>query len=132
MTDQTSATATDPLIREEDIRRLVHRFYGKVRANPDLAPIFATKIDDADWPEHLETMCDFWSSLMLATGRFKGRPMPKHRAIADIARPEHFEIWLGLFREAATETQRPDIAAAFVDRAVRIAVTLQAGMYRAA
>ena len=28
------------------------------------------------WPRHLGKMCDFWSSTLLRTGRYDGRPLP--------------------------------------------------------
>lgn len=115
------------LVSEEDISRLVEHFYELIRADPELGPIFNAKIDD--WAPHLATMCDFWSSVMLTTGRFKGQPMPKHIALAEFVEPRHFDIWLALFRRAANDVCAPEIASAFVSRAERIAASLQAGMY---
>lgn len=54
-------------ISDDGIRRLVDVFYAKVRADPDLAPIFERAIP-GDWGPHLATMRDFWSSLMLTSG----------------------------------------------------------------
>lgn len=116
-------------ITEDDIARLVDHFYGLVRADPELGPIFASKI--ADWGPHLSTMRDFWSSVMLKTGRFHGQPMPKHAALVPLVTPDHFQTWLRLFRQAAAEICAPDAAAEFVDRAERIAQSLQFGMYGA-
>ena len=114
-------------VTEEDIARLVDHFYGLVRADADLGPIFAAKI--SDWGPHLATMRDFWSSVMLKTARFAGRPMPKHAALVPMVTPRHFDIWLGLFRQAVGDLFAPEIAAVFIDRAERIAQSLQLGMY---
>ena len=61
-------------IDEAMIERLVHGFYDGVRGDPVLGPIFAERIDD--WGPHLQRMVDFWSSVMLMTGRYHGQPLP--------------------------------------------------------
>ena len=118
-------------IDEQVIHDLVHRFYARVRVDAVLGPIFAAEIDD--WPVHLEKMCAFWSSVTLMSGRYKGHPMVAHAKIPGISR-SHFERWLELFREAAKEICTPPAAWLFVDRAERIAQSLQIGiaMHRSA
>jgi hemoglobin len=111
-------------IDEAMIRRLVHRFYGDVRADPLLGPIFEARI--ADWDAHLAKLCDFWSSIALMTGRFHGRPMQAHLPLPIVA--GHFERWLALFRTAAAEVCPPPASAFFVERAERIAESLQLGI----
>ena len=73
-------------------------------------------------------MCAFWSSVRLTSGRYKGSPMlaPLRLKSAD---PAHFERWLELFRQTATETCPPEAAVAFVLRAENIAKSLQLGMF---
>ena len=70
------------LISEEDIAGLVPVFYGRVRKDPMLGPIFNGAIED--WPEHIEKLRAFWSSVMLGSGRYKGQPMPAPEAAAVI------------------------------------------------
>lgn len=113
-----------PDISEAVIETLVRHFYGRVREDRLLGPIFADKIQD--WEPHLRTMMDFWSSVTLMTGRFHGQPMQKHMAIPNLG-PEHFSRWLGLFQASAREVLSPDIAAIFIDRAERIADSLLRG-----
>lgn len=67
-------------VSENSIRELVDAFYVKVRADPELAPIFARAIP-GDWQPHLTQMYAFWSSVMLTTGRYKGNPVAKHLVI---------------------------------------------------
>ncbi len=112
-------------VSEEMIHELVHGFYAKVRTDPLLGPIFNRVIHD--WDTHLTKMCDFWSSVMLMSGRFKGAPMPAHIRIAEISGP-HFERWLQLFRLTAHEVCPPDAAALFIARAEMIAQSLQLGI----
>lgn len=103
------------------LTRLVHGFYDRIRADPLLGPIFATRVDD--WAPHLEKMVDFWSSVALMTGRYHGAPMPKHLPLPVEA--EHFERWLDLFRQTAIEVCPPEGAALVIDRATRIAASIQ-------
>ena len=53
------------------------------------------------------------------TGRYQGRPMPKHIAIPELS-DAHFVRWLALFRDTVEELCPPEVAALFVERAERI------------
>jgi len=108
------------------IRRLVHGFYDKVRADPILSPIFAAHIPDARWPAHLERMCAFWSSVALVNGAYQGRPMQAHQPL-DVQASD-FDRWLMLFRTTAQELTPPAAARHFIERAERIAKSLEAGI----
>jgi hemoglobin len=111
-------------IDEAVIRRFVHAFYDRMRADPALGPIFAARI--ADWPSHLDRMCAFWSSVILMTGRYHGRPMQAHAPLpVDGA---HFDRWLALFAAVAHETCPPDAAKHFVGKAKIIAESLELGI----
>jgi len=111
-------------IDEAMIERLVHAFYAKVRADDLLGPVFAARI--ADWGPHLERMCRFWSAVALMSGRYHGNPMAKHLALPVDA--GHFDRWLALFEETAGEVCPPRAAAHFVERAHRIAESLELGV----
>jgi hemoglobin len=116
-----------PTIDEEMVKQLVHGFYTHVRADPEIGPIF-NRVVGTDWDSHLAKMCDFWSSVTLMTGRYKGNPMIAHMRLKTV-RPEHFQRWLTLFRKAAHEICPPDIAELFIGRAENIARSLQLGMF---
>lgn len=111
-------------IDENMIRRLVHEFYARVRKDALLAPIFDARIDD--WEPHLERMCAFWSSVALLTGRYHGRPMEKHLPLPVDRR--HFDRWLALFEDTADAVCGPTAADHFIERARRIAESLEAGI----
>lgn len=117
---------TEPSITDDDIRRLVSEFYSRVRADELLGPIFNGAIDD--WPEHLWKLQDFWSSVMLATGRYKGHPMGAHLKHHEQMTPEAFERWLGLWRQTTTDVLSPEAAEAFQATAGRIAQSFQLGV----
>ncbi len=113
-------------VTESMIHQLVHGFYAVIRKDPALGPIFNREIGD-NWDAHLARMCDFWSSVMLMTGRFKGAPMTAHARIPEI-RPTHFARWLHLFKVAAEELCPPEAAVLFVAKSEAIALSLQRGM----
>ncbi|MCG2596435.1 DUF1971 domain-containing protein [Achromobacter insuavis] len=108
-------------ITEDDIQRLVHRFYARVRQDAALGPIFNARV--TDWPAHLSMLCDFWSALLLETRRFKGAPIPAHARIPDLSWPL-FQRWLALFHEVTAELGPPALQARADAMAERIAAKL--------
>ena len=64
-------------IDEAMIAGVVHGFYDRVRADPLLAPVFAARIADKDWPAHLGRMVRFWAAVVLMDGGYHGRPMQR-------------------------------------------------------
>jgi hemoglobin len=111
-------------ITEAMIERLVRSFYDKVREDEMLGPVFDARI--ADWEPHLAQMCAFWSSVALMSGRYHGAPMPKHLPLpVDAA---HFDRWLALFEEAVGEVCPLTAQDHFLERARRIAASLELGI----
>jgi len=104
---------------EDLVAAVVAAFYGRARQDDLLGPVFNRVIAADEWPAHLATISDFWSSMLLGTGSYGGRPMPKHLAISELS-DAHFARWLSLFRATVEELCAPDVAALFVDRAERI------------
>ena len=117
-------TQTHDEITEANIEELVHTFYAKVCEDDLIGPIFNETIV-GDWGPHLVTMVDFWSSVMLMSGAYKGNPQIKHRQLASL-KAEYFPRWLALFEETADELFSPELAAAFVGKAQRISESLKA------
>ena len=115
-------------LTEEDIAAVVDAFYAKVRRDPALGPVFARAIADDAWPEHLAIIRDFWSSVMLKTGRYRRNPFAAHLRVEGI-KPELFDRWLALFRETCAELLAPAQAEALHGKAVMIADSLKAGLF---
>jgi hemoglobin len=113
-------------IDEQALTILVETFYARVREDDLIGPVFNNAI--ADWPEHLEKLQSFWSSVMLTSGRYKGRPLPAHVRHADSISPASFERWLGLWRETTESLFAAGPAAALQDKAERIAESLSLGI----
>lgn len=116
----------DREISEESLTLLVDAFYAKVRRDAELGPVFNAAIDD--WPEHLEKLQAFWSSVMLTTGRYKGQPMAAHIKHGAAIRPAMFERWLALWSETTAELMAPEAAAALQAKAERIGESLTLGL----
>jgi hemoglobin len=115
---------TDPKISEQQISTLVDRFYEKVRLDPDIGPIFNAIV--GDWPHHLATLKDFWSTVLLTTGRYKGQPLMTHLQLP--LDPDHFSRWLALFAETANEVLTPAIAGTVIAKSERIAENFKLGI----
>jgi hemoglobin len=123
------AAITEEIVRrtgidEAMIERLVRSFYDEVRRDALLGPIFAARI--SDWDHHIAKLCDFWSSIALLTGRYHGQPMRAHLPLPVEA--AHFAHWLGLFEATARRVCPPAAAEHFLERARRIAESLQLGI----
>ncbi|MGD8427730.1 MAG: group III truncated hemoglobin [Balneolaceae bacterium] len=85
---------------DEDIRKVVHTFYGKVQEDERLGYIF-NDFAKVNWDIHLPKMVNFWSNLLFQTGRYKGRPFRKHLPLP--IRQRDFSRWYNLFEETIDE-----------------------------
>ncbi len=106
------------------IRRLVTAFYARAREDALLGPVFGAHI--VEWDAHLARMCSFWASVALMSGSYHGNPMGRHLGLPVDA--QHFDRWLALFEETAAEVCPPAAADHFIERARRIAQSLELGI----
>lgn len=110
------------------IALLVDAFYDRIRVHDVLGPIFNDAIGD-DWTPHLTRMKVFWSSVVLKTATYSGKPVPKHKQLSDV-HSAHFDMWLALFRETLDDVApSPAVADYFMTRADRIGRSLQLAMF---
>lgn len=123
-TSEIGFTSFQPSLNEENIALLVQTFYGRAREDDLLGPIFSVAV--ADWDHHLAQICDFWSSMMLRTGRYNGRPMRPHLMLPLTG--AHFDRWLALFEPTTREIFDADVADAIILRARRIADSFEMGI----
>lgn len=84
----------------EDVKVMVDEFYGKIRKDELLGPIFENIIQDR-WPEHLEKMYSFWQTILLEERTYSGRPFVPHMNLP--VEQKHFDRWLFLFSETVDE-----------------------------
>ena len=73
----------------------------------------------------LATMRDFWSSVMLTSGRYKGNPVAVHLRIEGME-PRLFDRWLELFGETCSDLFDESLAETLRAKALRIAESSKA------
>lgn len=119
-------------VTRADIEKLLPHFYASVRHNERLGPIFHKHVGltDPEWAPHLAKIGNFWANVMLKERAYHGNPMQVHLCIPEI-RPEDFDIWLGLFDQAAQDVLTPEKADAFSILAHRIGRSLAMGIAQA-
>jgi hemoglobin len=109
------------------IVQLVDTFYGRVREDAVLGPVFEARLA-GHWQEHMPRMVAFWTKVLLDTGEFQGNVFGKHMALSGIDK-EHFVRWLTLFKMSAIEVFGVDGAGDAILVANRIASSLQLGFF---
>ena len=114
-------TLTD-ILSLEDVKLLVNTFYGKVREDKLIGPIFDERIQDR-WPEHLAKMYTFWQTVLLGEHTYYGSPFPPHAKLP--VEKIHFERWLTLFSETLNELFTGEIAVEAMWRANKMAEMFQ-------
>jgi hemoglobin len=114
-------------LNRASIATLVNDFYGDIRSESLLGPVFNGVIG-AHWEPHLERMVDFWCTVMLAGGKYKGNVFGKHMQIQGVEMA-HFQRWLSLFESHVRRLFQPEVADEFMAVARRIAASLQYGYF---
>ena len=117
----------DDQIDEAALERLIPAFYARVRADAEIGPLFNEAVHD--WPDHLERLVAFWSSVMLTSGRYKGSPMAAHLKHRDMITPAMFDRWLAIWADTTNELLAPGAATAMQAKAARIAESLQLALF---
>lgn len=117
-------------ISDASIGRLVREFYGRLRRDEMLGPVFVRALGETNesWEAHFIRLTDFWSSVMLRSGRYHGDPFSVHLRLPDIT-PTMFDRWLALFHGTCAELFTPDVTAEFAEKVERIARSLRMGLF---
>jgi hemoglobin len=79
----------------EDCRDLVEGFYAAARTDALLGPVFEARLARS-WPEHLNVMTHFWSTILFARSLYHGNPLSRHVGLPLTA--AHFSRWVELWR----------------------------------
>lgn len=92
----------------EDIDLLVRSFYGKVRQDELIGPIFNSVIgSEENWELHFHKLTDFWVTNLLNQQAYKGSPMIAHQEVDAkmnrVIEQEHFDRWMGLWTSTIDE-----------------------------
>lgn len=85
----------------EDIALFVNSFYQKIQDDDLLAPIFTQKIEPEAWPKHLDTMTNFWASILLSEKNYHGNPFRHHISLSIDG--THFDQWIKLFEQTIND-----------------------------
>lgn len=100
------------LTTREDVSKLVHQFYTKVRKNEEIGYFFNKTIQD--WDEHLEKLTDFWETNLLFKRNYKGNPKLAHQRVDQdfdqSIEQKHFGVWLNLWFETVDDYFEGDLA----------------------
>jgi hemoglobin len=83
-----------------DLEILLDRFYGRVREDQKIGPIF-NEVAKVDWDQHVKKIYNFWDDLLFGAHSYHGRPFPPHVPLG--LKVEHFERWLELFFQTTDE-----------------------------
>lgn len=94
MSDQP--TTLPDITTRADVVRFVDDFYDLVVKDDLLGPIFVD-IAAVDFDEHLPTMYQFWSSMLLGVREYSGLPFPPHWELRQHITTSHFTRWVTLF-----------------------------------
>lgn len=106
----------------DQVKALVDKFYGKIREDDLLAPIFNRVIQD-NWPKHLEKMYAFWQTILLKEHTYYGSPFVPHANLP--VEKRHFDRWLMLFDETLDENFKGQAAKEASWRAHKMAQMFQ-------
>jgi len=111
-------------VNREHIATMVVRFYSKVLKDETVGPFFIAKLgDDLEseyWKPHIDTLINFWSSMILQDGTYNGNPLAPHFSIGELNHGT-FKQWLKLFHETVDEVFIPKHGAEFKERSEIIA-----------
>jgi len=122
-----TAKLPEPILDDPLITAVVDCFYARVRGDPVLSPVFEGAV--ADWDDHLRKLADFWSSVMLGSGRYKGNPVAAHVRQAGLLTPAMFDRWLALWSQVTLEMLSEEAARAMQARAAMIAESLKLALF---
>ena len=110
-----------------NIESFVDRFYARLLADPQLAPIFLD-VARIDLAVHLPNIKDYWCKLLLGESGYQRHTMEIHRRLhrKRPLLPEDFQRWLEIFTgtvDAYYEGER-------AERAKHLAATIAANMQK--
>ncbi len=116
-------------ISPDQIDTVLARFYTRIRVHPQLGPIFNGHVGttDAEWDQHIALITRFWRGAILREPGYEGNPMRAHMQAGNV-RPQHFDPWIALFEEVATDTLPADTARSWIALVHRIGRGLRMGV----
>lgn len=96
-------------ITKENLKEFVNKFYTTILKDDVVGPFFIERLGDdmsnEKWTLHLNTLNEFWSTMILRDGNYYGAPFPPHVTM-DLKR-ETFYSWLTIFNDVLDEMYEP-------------------------
>jgi len=121
------------LKNETDVELLVRTFYGTVRQDELLGPIFNGII--TDWESHFEHLIRFWVSNLFFTKTYHGDPMQKHIEVDEgpfgTINEVHFGVWLNLWYQTIDELFAGEVAQRAKNRARNMSTFIHLKVFEA-
>ena len=107
-----------------DIREAVDAFYGRVRKDSLIGPIFEDKLQ-GQWPRHLDIMYRFWGTVLLdGEHSYTGQPFLPHAGLP--LERAHFDRWLALWEETLRAAFAGPVADDAILRSKKMAMVFMA------
>jgi len=118
--------------KREDIELLVRTFYGKIRKDEMLGPIFNSII--TDWETHFSLLTDFWETQLFLKRKYTGNPVLAHQEVDEkmghTISPEHFGYWINLWFATIDELFDGETAWVAKNRAQKMSTMLYMQIYQ--
>jgi hemoglobin len=80
------------------LEALLADFYQQAQLDPVIGPVFQKHVHD--WPSHVATVTDFWSTQTGGPLAYRGG-MGRHLRLG--LEPQHFEAWLALWQRVTRQ-----------------------------
>ena len=125
MREQPVGPATHDISSVTDVHDLVVEFYREVVFDDLLEPVFA-EVAEVDWAQHIPTLIDYWSRILLGVPGAPGPVMQVHRHLHSQSpiTAELCDRWFTLWNECVSQRWTGPVA----DHAISHAASLMAGM----
>jgi hemoglobin len=122
--------ARPDIATRDDVERLVRAFYGRALTDPQIGFLF-TDVAGLDLEAHVPRITDFWETVLLGGGAYRGGAFAPHARLHAKAplRSGHFARWLVLWRASVTELFAGPVADEAVRHAERVAAAFEARLH---
>ena len=99
------------LSTSKDIDYLVRTFYSQA-IDDELIGHFFTKVVELDFDKHIPKIVDFWTSVLLGQGNYRGNPIIKHIELSQKSplTKTHFDRWIQLWKQTLDDNYSGPIA----------------------
>ena len=114
------------ILNREDLLKLLTLLYKKLLDDKSISYFF-TDIAKIDLPHHLDTLVNFWDSVLFQNDVYRKNAMQPHLILHQKSplQKHHFQTWLTYFNETVDELFEGEKAFLAKERALSIATVMQ-------